>query len=97
RPVAPPLVSIALPAGIPWYERSRPPPRLVALVAALAALALAGRVLFTPIPNVQATTDVVLLSGYALGPLPGFVVGAVGALASNFFLGQGPWTPWQML
>jgi ECF-type riboflavin transporter, S component/Prenyltransferase and squalene oxidase repeat len=91
------LVVLALAAGIAWYERSRPPSRLVALVAALAALALAGRVLFTPIPNVQGTTDIVLLSGYALGPLPGFVVGAVGALASNFFLGQGPWTPWQML
>jgi energy-coupling factor transport system substrate-specific component len=91
------LVSLALAAGIAWYERSRPPSRLVALVAALAALALAGRVVFAPIPNVQATTDIVLLSGYALGPLPGFVIGAVGALASNFFLGQGPWTPWQML
>jgi hypothetical protein len=90
------LVALALVAGFAWYERTRPPSRLVALVAALAALALAGRVLFTPIPNVQATTDIVLLSGYALGPLPGFVVGALGAFASNFFLGQGPWTPWQM-
>jgi energy-coupling factor transport system substrate-specific component len=91
------LVAVALVAGVAWYERSKPPSRLVALVAALAGLALAGRVVFTPIPNVQATTDIVLLSGYALGPLPGFVVGATGALASNFFLGQGPWTPWQML
>jgi len=90
------LVTLALAAGIAWYERKRPPSRLVALVAALAALAIAGRVLFTPIPNVQGTTDVVLLAGYALGPLPGFVVGAVAALVSNFFLGQGPWTPWQM-
>jgi energy-coupling factor transport system substrate-specific component len=91
------LVTLALAAGIAWYERKRPPSRLVALVAALAALAIAGRVLFMPIPNVQATTDVVLLAGYALGPLPGFVIGAVAALISNFFLGQGPWTPWQML
>ena len=91
------LVTLALAAGIVWYERRRPPSRLVALVAALAALAIAARVLFTPIPNVQGTTDVVLLAGYALGPLPGFVVGAVAALVSNFFLGQGPWTPWQML
>jgi prenyltransferase beta subunit len=91
------LVVLALGAGLVWYERSRPPSRLVALVAALAALAVAGRVVFAPIPNVQATTDVVLLAGYALGPLPGFVVGLVGALVSNFFLGQGPWTPWQML
>jgi energy-coupling factor transport system substrate-specific component len=91
------LVTLVLAAGVAWYERSRPPSRLVALVAALAALAIAGRVLFTAIPNVQGTTDIVLLSGYALGPLPGFVVGAIAALTSNFFLGQGPWTPWQML
>ena len=37
-----------------------------------------------------------LISGYALGGGPGFAVGAIGGLASNFFFGQGPWTPWQM-
>lgn len=91
------VVLAALAATAAWYERSRPSSKLVALVAALAALAVAGRVLFAPVPNVQATTDVVLLSGYALGAGPGFAVGAAAALSSNFFLGQGPWTPWQML
>jgi energy-coupling factor transport system substrate-specific component len=91
------LVVAALAAGFAWFERSRPSSKLVALVAALAALAVAGRVVFAAIPNVQATTDIVLLSGYALGAGPGFAVGAVAALVSNFFLGQGPWTPWQML
>jgi Squalene-hopene cyclase C-terminal domain/ECF-type riboflavin transporter, S component/Prenyltransferase and squalene oxidase repeat len=90
------VVVLALAAGLAWYERGRPSSKLVALIAALAALAIAGRVLFTPIPNVQATTDIVLLSGYALGPVPGFVVGSIAALTSNFLLGQGPWTPWQM-
>ena len=82
--------------GFGWYERSRPPSRIVALVAALAALAVAGRIVFAPIPNVLATTDIVLLTGYAIGAGPGFVVGALAALVSNFWLGQGPWTPWQM-
>jgi energy-coupling factor transport system substrate-specific component len=91
------LVVAALAAGFAWFERSRPSSKLVALVAALAALAIAGRVVFAAIPNVQATTDIVLLAGYALGAGPGFAVGAVAALVSNFFLGQGPWTPWQML
>ncbi len=91
------LVLAALAAGFLWYERGRPSSKLLALVAALAAMAVAGRVVLAPIPNVQATTDVVLLTGFALGAGPGFMVGAVGALASNFFLGQGPWTPWQML
>jgi energy-coupling factor transport system substrate-specific component len=90
-------VLAALGAGFAWYERGRPSSKLVALVAVLAAVAVAGRVAFAPIPNVQATTDVVLLAGYALGAGPGFAVGGVAALASNFFLGQGPWTPWQML
>ena len=53
--------------------------------------------LFAAVPNVQGTTDVALLSGYVLGPAPGFMVGALAALASNLFLGQGPWTPWQMV
>jgi len=37
------------------------------------------------------------VAGFALGAAPGFTVGAVAALASNLFFGQGPWTPWQMV
>ncbi len=91
------VVSLAAVAGVLWYESRRPGAKLVALVAALAALAVAARVLFAAVPNVQGTTDVALLSGYVLGPAPGFMVGALAALASNLFLGQGPWTPWQMV
>jgi prenyltransferase beta subunit len=86
----------ALAAGFHWYERRHPSSKVLALVATLAALAALGRVAFAPLPNVKPTTDIVLLSGYALGGAPGFVVGAAGALASNLFFGQGPWTPWQM-
>jgi energy-coupling factor transport system substrate-specific component len=42
------------------------------------------------------TTDITLLAGYTLGGAPGFAVGALSGLVSNFWLGQGPWTPWQM-
>jgi energy-coupling factor transport system substrate-specific component len=90
------LLALALAAGFAWYERSHPSSKVLALVATLAALAALGRVAFAPLPNVKPTTDIVLLSGFALGGAPGFVVGAVGALASNVFFGQGPWTPWQM-
>jgi Prenyltransferase and squalene oxidase repeat len=83
-------------AGFAWYERSRPPSQVVALVAALAALAIAGRIAFAAFPNVKPTTDIVILAGYALGGAPGFAVGALAALVSNFWFGQGPWTPWQM-
>jgi energy-coupling factor transport system substrate-specific component len=91
------LVLLAVGAGMVWYERSRPPSQIVALVAVLAALAVAGRIVLAPIPNVVATTDIVFFAGFALGPAPGFAVGALGGLVSNFWLGQGVWTPWQMV
>ena len=53
--------------------------------------------LFAPVPSVQPVTVIVAAAGVALGPRRGFAVGALAALASNFFLGQGPHTPWQML
>lgn len=90
------ILTAVLLGGFVWYERSRPTSQIVALVAALAALAVAGRLALAAIPNVVATTDVVLFAGYALGPAPGFAVGALAGLVSNFWLGQGPWTPWQM-
>ncbi|HEX8158735.1 MAG TPA: prenyltransferase/squalene oxidase repeat-containing protein [Solirubrobacteraceae bacterium] len=90
------LLALALAAGFAWYDRARPSAKVVALVATLAALAALGRVAFAPLPSVKPTTDIVLLSGYVLGGPPGFVVGAVGGLASNIFFGQGPFTPWQM-
>jgi energy-coupling factor transport system substrate-specific component len=91
------VLAIALAAGFAWYERARPSAKVLALVATLAALAALGRVAFAPLPSVKPTTDIVLVAGYVLGGAPGFVVGAVGALASNVFFGQGPFTPWQMV
>jgi energy-coupling factor transport system substrate-specific component len=90
------VLAVALAAGFAWYEREHPTTRVLALVATLAALAALGRVAFAPLPNVKPTTDIVLLSGFALGGAPGFAVGAVAALGSNLVFGQGPWTPWQM-
>jgi energy-coupling factor transport system substrate-specific component len=95
------LVSFLILAGVllggfAWYERSRPPAQVVALVAALAALAIAGRIAFAAFPNVKPTTDIIIVAGYALGPAAGFAVGALSPLISNFWFGQGPWTPWQM-
>ncbi len=90
------VLALALAGGFAWYERARPDARIVALVATLAAFAALGRIAFAALPNVKPTTDIVLISGYALGGAPGFAVGALAGLSSNFFFGQGPWTPWQM-
>src|SRR5215203_5130397 len=89
-------LGVVLVVAFAWYERRRPPARTVALVAAMAALAVVGRLAFAAVPGVKPTTDIVLFAGYALGGVPGFAVGAVTAIVSNIFLSQGPWTVWQM-
>ena len=78
------------------FEASRPPLRQLMPTAVLAATAAAGRVLFAPIPDVKPVSAIAIVAGAALGRRSGFVVGAVAALVSNFFFGQGSWTSWQM-
>jgi len=91
------IVLAALASCFWWYERTRPSSKEVAFVATMAALGALGRDAFAAIPDVKPTTAITFVCGYAFGPGPGFAVGAIGALASNIFLGQGSWTPWQML
>jgi energy-coupling factor transport system substrate-specific component len=42
-------------------------------------------------------TVIAVVSGVALGPRAGMAVGGLAALVSNLYLGQGAYTPWQML
>ena len=91
------LVALAaLAVALAGFEASRPPLRQLMPTAVLAALAAAVRVLFAPIPDVKPVSAIAIAAGAALGRRSGFVVGALAALLSNFFFGQGPWTPWQM-
>lgn len=78
------------------YEVSRPRLRDIMPTVVLAALAAAGRILFAPIPDFKPVSAIAIIAGVAFGRKSGFMVGALAALASNFFFGQGPWTPWQM-
>jgi hypothetical protein len=90
------IVALVLAAGWLAYERQRPSARTVAVVATLAAVAALGRDAFVALPDVKPITAIAFVVGYALGPLQGFTVGAIGMFASNMMLGQGPYTPWQM-
>ncbi len=78
------------------FEGRRPQARELVLIAAMCALAVAGRVAI-PVNNFKAAFALILISGIALGPETGFIVGAVTALVSNFFYGQGAYLPWQMM
>ena len=77
------------------FEDRKPQARELVVLAVLSALAVAARVVI-PIPSFKAIFAVIMLSGIAFGPESGFLVGAVSAFASNFFYGQGAYTPWQM-
>ena len=78
------------------YESSAPRLRDIMPTVVLAALAAAGRILFAPIPDFKPVSAIAIIAGVVFGRKSGFMVGALAALASNFFFGQGPWTPWQM-
>lgn len=85
-----------LAVGLVLTERGPADPRRLSLVAALAAAAAAGRVLFTAVPSVQPVTVIVVATGATLGARAGFAVGALAPLLSNMVIGQGAWTPGQM-
>ncbi|MGC5325044.1 DUF6580 family putative transport protein [Brevibacillus sp. SYSU BS000544] len=80
-----------------WVERSKVDEKLIAVIATLGTIAAVARVPFVFIPNVQPTTFLVMISGYVFGARAGFLSGCLAAVLSNIFLGQGPWTLWQML
>lgn len=90
------VVLVSLGVFFIGFEGVRPRMRDVMPTVVLAALAAAGRILFAPFPDFKPVSAIAIIAGVAFGRRSGFMVGALAALASNFFFGQGPWTPWQM-
>lgn len=79
------------------FEKSKLNSRNIVVSALIIAIASASRLPFATIPNVQPVSMIVILTGYIFGANTGFIVGSMTALVSNMILGQGPWTPWQMV
>lgn len=78
------------------YEVSKPGLRQIMPTVVLGALAAAGRIIFAPLPDFKPVSAICILGGIVFGRRSGFMIGALAALVSNFFFGQGAWTPWQM-
>ena len=78
------------------FEGRKPQARELVVIAVMCAIAIVARTAI-PIPHFKAIFAVIMLSGIAFGPEAGFMVGAISAFASNFFYGQGAYTPWQMM
>ena len=90
---------ILLEAMLPFalvFEHRKPRSRELIVIAVLCAIAVAGRAAFFMLPQFKPVVALVIITGVALGGEAGFLVGAMTAFVSNMFLGQGPWTPWQM-
>lgn len=71
--------------------------RQIVLVASITALCVASRIIFAAIPGFKPVTAIIVVAALYLGPQCGFMIGALTALLSNFYFGQGAWTPMQML
>jgi len=78
------------------FEGRKPQARELVVIAVMCAIAIVARVAI-PIPNFKGIFAIIMITGIAFGPEAGFMVGAVAAFGSNFFSGQGPYTPWQMM
>lgn len=89
------LLAALLPVFI-RLERRPLESRELVLLAVLSAIAAVSRIPFAALPSVKPVSAIVILSAYVFGAEAGFIIGAVAALVSNIYFGQGPWTPWQM-
>ena len=77
---------------ISGFEKKKTGSRRLVTVSVMSALAVVGRF----IPFFKPVSALVILTGAYFGPEAGFLCGSSAALVSNFFFGQGPWTPFQM-
>lgn len=90
------IAALCVAAAFLSFEKRRPDAREIALLAVMVALCTAGRLAFAFVPGFKPVTALTVLAGIYLGGQSGFMVGALSALLSNLYFGQGPWTPVQM-
>lgn len=71
--------------------------RRLTLIAIMTSLSIVGRFVFAALPAFKPMSAIVILTGVYLGGEAGFLCGCLSAFLSNFYFGQGPWTPFQMV
>ena len=90
------LVVAAMLPFFMMFEGRKPKAREIMVISVLAAIGVAGRAAFFMLPSFKPVAAIVILTGVSFGGEAGFLVGCMIMLLSNMFMGQGPWTPWQM-
>ena len=90
------ILGCALAASAIDFEGRRPRARELVLIAVMTGTAVLSRSALYMVPQFKPMTAMVIIAGISMGSRYGFATGALAAFISNFFFGQGPWTPWQM-
>ena len=78
------------------FERRKPKAREIVLIAMMSAVTVCAQLICGVTVPIRAGTAIIIACGIALGPEAGFLIGALGRFALNFYSGHGPWSPWQM-
>ncbi len=79
------------------FEKSKMRVGELMLLAVWVALTVVGRMVFAWVPAFKPVSALIIIAALCLGREVGFFVGTLSAVLSNFYFGQGPWTPFQML
>jgi energy-coupling factor transport system substrate-specific component len=86
------VIILSLILFISGFEKKKTGTRRLIIVAVMTALSVVGRF----IPVFKPVTALTVITAVYIGGEAGFLVGTMSALISNFWFGQGPWTPFQM-
>ena len=92
-------ISVTILACIPFFiafERKKHTTSKLVMVGVMTALSIVGRIIFAALPGFKPVTAMIIITAVYFGSETGFMVGALTAFLSNFYFGQGPWTPFQM-
>ena len=93
------MLLVIVAAMLPFFmmfEGRKPKAREIMVISVLAGIGVAGRAAFFMVPSFKPVAAIVILTGVSFGGEAGFLVGCLIMMLSNMFMGQGPWTPWQM-
>lgn len=78
------------------FENRKPTIAELTIISVMCAIAVVARISFFMLPQIKPIAALIIITGISLGAEAGFITGAMSAFISNFYFGQGSWTPFQM-
>lgn len=93
------ILAIVILSSIPFFltfEKNNSNAHKLVIIAVMVAVSVTGRFIFAITPGFKPITAIVVITAIYFGYEVGFLTGSLAAVISNFYFGQGPWTPFQM-